>query len=463
MSLVSLMIAGSLCSCSMLRSDYERTDGVKIAEQWEQNSRYQSVIRDADSSWWVDFKDPVLTSLIEYGLANANDLKIALATLKRYALKAELTDTNLLPTPNASLSTGKNWDNKSGNSRESSSASIGISYEIDLFGRLRAERDIDRFAYKASEWDLKATKLTIASNIAKLYWQLAYFNDSLRFEQQDVKDYESILKRIRLRYEEGAISRYEYNRTREQYLTAKNNVIANTDSIQETVNKLLILLSADSIPDNIDISGITLADKYLPKINPGIPADVLENRPDLQSAEFKLKSLLASYDKSRLSFFPKLTITGSESASSAELFEFFRNPVTSILGSLTLPFLNYSTLSLNRDIAKVDYEKAVLEYESKVRSALLEVSFLTAELDRSHEKIVNSKERVEMARQNDQYYDLKYNNGAMSYNDFLTNKLALRTYILSLYKEIQNQLNYEADLYNALGGAQKKINKSEAE
>ena len=145
------------------------------------------------------------------------------------------------------------------------------------------------------------------------------------------------------------------------------------------------------------------------------------------------------------------------------LLEFFTNPVTAIAGSIALPFLNYSTLSLNRDIAKVDYEKAVLEYETKVRTALLEVKLLTGELDRSHEKLSNARKRVELAQQNDRSYDVKYNSGAMSYNDFLNNKLMLRSYILNLLKEVQTQLNYEAELYNALGGSQKTDNNQQAD
>jgi outer membrane protein TolC len=111
----------------------------------------------------------------------------------------------------------------------------------------------------------------------------------------------------------------------------------------------------------------------------------------------------------------------------------------------------------------VDYEKAVLEYETKVRTALLEVKLLTGELDRSHEKLSNARKRVELAQQNDRSYDVKYNSGAMSYNDFLNNKLMLRSYILNLLKEVQTQLNYEAELYNALGGSQKTDNNQQAD
>ena len=460
---LALAVAGTLSSCSFLRSDYERTTNVHIPEQFEQNVQYQSVIRDAESSWWRDFNDPLLSGLIEYALNNANQLKIALATLQRYALRADLTDLNLLPTPNASMSSGRNWDNRHDRISSNSSASVGISYELDLFGRLKAERDVDRMAYEASVWDFKAAKLTIAVNIAKLYWQLAYFHDALAFEQQNLKDYEKILEKIKIRYDAGAISRYDYNRTVEQSLSSKNNIITFTDNIQETMNQLMILLSVDSMPKELDVSQITLRDTSIPSINPGIPADILENRPDLQAAEYKLKSLLASYDVTRLNFFPKITLTGKESTSSDQLLEFFTNPVTAIAGSIALPFLNYSTLSLNRDIAKVDYEKAVLEYETKVRTALLEVKLLTGELDRSHEKLSNARKRVELAQQNDRSYDVKYNSGAMSYNDFLNNKLMLRSYILNLLKEVQTQLNYEAELYNALGGSQKTDNNQQAD
>lgn len=452
---IAVIIATTLSSCSLFRSEYERSDAVKLEAQWLDGQSYQSVVRDAESSWWLSFQDPILNRLIDLGLTNANELKIALKTLQKYALRAELTDTNLLPTPNASLSSGKSWQNDHNNKSSNSSASIGISYELDLFGRLKAERDVDRLAYEASVWDFKATKLTLAKSIAKLYWQLGYYNDALRFEEQNVIDYEKILEKIKYRYEAGAISRYDYNRTKEQYLTSQNNVVTYSNNILETINQIQILLSSDQLPSDLDLKAVTLENKLVPEVDPGIPSDVLENRPDLQAAEYNLKSQLANYDQTKLNFLPRLTLTGTERTTSDELLEFFTNPVTAIAGSLALPFLNYSTLSLNRDIAKVDYEKGVLEYETKVRSALLEVKLLTTELDRSHIKVQNARDRVAMAYEDDQDYDVKYNNGAMSYNDFLTNKLALRRYILNLDQEIQTQLNYVADLYNALGGAPK--------
>lgn len=441
-------------SCSLLRSDYERTQEIKINGQWIENADFSSVMRDPDSNWWLDFNDPQLTNLIELGLKNSNELKIALKLLQKVALESDLTNTNLLPTSGASLGSRKSWAENNQKS-SSSSADFNLSYEIDLFGKLQTERDIGKLSYEAQVYDYKSVKLSLTYNIAKNYWKLAYLNDALKFEQQNLQDYEKILNLVELKFKEGAISRYDHNRTKEDLLSSKNKIISYKEQILKTLVDLATLVSVDDEKE-LYFEDYSLEGKTVPKINPGIPADILENRPDLQSMEYKIKSSLASYDLTKLNFFPSITLTGSEGFSSKDLLSFFENPITTIAASLKLPFLNYSTLTLKRDISKIEYESTVLKYEDSLRSALLEVKYILHFLEGLEDQISYASEKISLAKMNDLDYELKYDNGAMSYNDFLANKLLLRQYVLNYYNLLQEQLTETADLYKALGGSQTK-------
>lgn len=452
-------MAASLCSCSLLRSDYERTQAVVMDAQWEKNAAFVSSMRNPEGAWWLDFGDPVLTSLIERGLTKSNTIYEALLTLKKYELSSSLADLNKIPTPNASLSTGKSW-NHNGSKSSSASASFGISYELDLFGKLAAERDVADMAYMAGKEDFLAVKLALSRQIAEKYWQIAYANMSLETDKKNCADYDTILKKAQLRFDLGDISAYDLNRTKENRVSAQNSVINDENSKLKAKHELMLLLSEDkeeNIPGNMD--SYTLEGKKVPQIEPGIPADILENRPDLKSAEYQVKSKLASYDVRRLAFLPGLTLTGSARTGSSSLFQFFDDPVLSLAGSLTAPFFNYSTLSINRDSSKADYEKSVYEFEDKIRAALFEVAEILKRSERGEEQIKLMRQRLEIAKQDDRNYDLRYDAGSISYHDYLENKQRIRTYQLAYYKQLQTNLSDAALLYEALGGTQNKQGK----
>ncbi len=444
-----------LSGCDIMRSEYHRTDAVSIRSSWGENAAFSSVMRDPQGAWWRDFDDPVLSSLIEKGFDTASELKVAAATLQIMALRADVADLNLLPTPSAHLNSSQKW-NHNGSKSRSSSASFGISYEIDLFGRLKAERDVSRFAYEASLEDYSSVKLSLSSQIASAYWRLAYFNDALRSEEENVREYETLIKLAELRFKEGAISLYDLNRTKAQCLSSKNSVATYRTEIVSAKDTLMLLLSVDDEKDlGFDTAELTLKGKMIPEIVPGIPADILENRPDLKSAENDLKSKLADYDVSTLSFFPELTLTGTLGTGSNALFKFFEDPAFTLAGALTAPFFNYERLTLNRNVSKVTYEKAVYQFENTLRKAIFEVGELLVQLDAGRQRIKNTSEALSLAEINDRHYRLRYDSGKMSYGDFLDNRRALRAATLENLKEIRTQLEITASLYKALGGAQK--------
>jgi NodT family efflux transporter outer membrane factor (OMF) lipoprotein len=444
-----------MTGCDIMRSEYQRTDAVSIKSSWSGDAEYSSVMRDPQGAWWRDFDDPVLSSLIEKGFDSASELKVAASALQIMALRADVTDLNLLPTPTARLGASEKWDHN-GNKIKSSSASVGISYEIDLFGRLKAERDVSRFAYDASYEDYLSVKLSLSSQIAAAYWKLAYFNDALKSEEENIREYETLIKLAELRFKEGAISLYDLNRTKSQCLSSKSSAASDRSEITAAKNTLMLLLSVDDEKDlGFDLSAASLQGKKVPLVAAGIPADILENRPDLRSAENDLKSKLADYDVSTLSFFPQLTLTGTLGTGSNALLKFFEDPAFTLAGALTAPFFNYENLTLSRNISKATYEKSVYQFENTLRKAIFEVAELLQRLEDGQERIRNTEEAVELARINDSHYRLRYDSGKMSYGDFLDNRRALRAATLENLREIRTQLENTASLYKALGGAQK--------
>ncbi len=444
-----------LGGCGILRSDYQRTQAVIPGTSWNADEALVSVLRDPEGAWWRDFGDETLDALIARGLAGSTEIATAASALRSAALRAQVEDLSLLPTPSAHLSSSKRFPHHGG-SVSSSSSSLEISYEADLFGKLAADRDAARFTYEATLEDFLAVKLSLSRRIASAYWTLAYARDALRSEERNIEEYRDIVRLAELKHREGAISLYELNRAKTQRLTSMTAAAGYRDQILAAEDELLALLSLNSREElPVSLDDLTLEGRSVPGIMPGIPADLMSNRPDLRSAEKSLKAKLASWDRSRLAFFPSLTLTGGLGAGSDELFGFFDNPVLSLAGSLTAPFLNYRNLSLNRDISREDYEKAVADFEDRWRRALFEVKELLQTVSSDRERCQNTSEALALAEENDRRYRLQYDSGGMSYGDFLDNRRTLRTARLEHYRQLMQHLEDTAKLYQALGGAQK--------
>lgn len=173
-----------LCSCSLLRTEYVRP-ALDVQAVWENGISESVSGKNADTRFWESFRDPVLNELIDAALKSNNDYQAAKERVLQAFYSAKQIGTNINPTASASLSSGRTWMFSDGKDvTSSSSSSLGISYEVDLFGRLKAERDSAAHTYQASEEDLQATRLALIFQAADYYWNIGYYNDLLRLNRK---------------------------------------------------------------------------------------------------------------------------------------------------------------------------------------------------------------------------------------------------------------------------------------
>ena len=265
---------------------------VTVPEQW-QTGQTQSETQ-AISQWWTSFGDPQLNQWVEKVLATNSDLAIATLTLKQARLEAGLATSDTYPDVSASVSGDRSKPLDGGNSSKSYQTSLSVSYELDLWGKLSAAKDAAMWTALATQQEREATAQSLVATTAQLYWQIGYLNQRVELSNNDIKDAKETLALTQSQYRHGSVTRVN---VLEAERTLAGLEATHRDYLQqrtEAVNAFAILF--DQPPQDLATSIPALPDYAVPTIEAGVPADVLNRRPDVKQSLFELKSVLATKD-----------------------------------------------------------------------------------------------------------------------------------------------------------------------
>ncbi|MET3494216.1 efflux transporter outer membrane subunit [Variovorax boronicumulans] len=450
---LAVALALALGGCTLFQPEPREQRPLEVPQVWQQpQPGTPSAASMLPARWWRAFNDPQLDALIDSALRTNNDLAAAGIRVQRAQLQAGLANTNLTPGVAAQASTGRSYDLKRGGTAGSSSSSlVTLSYELDLWGRLAAQRSAADWELKATESDRQATALSLVGTTAGLYWQLGYLNQRIALSEAGIDDARRILALVRAKYAAGAVSGLDVAQAGQNLASQE---AAHTQLLQQRVearNALAILF--DRPPEAAAQEPSQLPSIDLPVIEAGLPANLLARRPDLRAAEQRLRASVANVDATRTSFYPTLSLTGSLGTSSTVLGEVLRNPVGTLGAGLVLPFLQWNTARLTVAVSQTQYEEAVLGFRQSLYTALSEVENALSsriQLRDESEKLVVALQEAQRA---ENLSEVRYRAGATALQPVLDAKERRRSAEVSLALNRLNQLNATMTLYKALGGA----------
>ena len=403
-----------------------------------------------DDAWWRRFGDPKLERLIERVLASNPNLAAAGFALERARAVAGLNRNALFPRAGASLDStySKPLDN-GGSSTRSHFASAGVSYVVDLWGKLRLQRDMSAWEAQATAEDLHSTRLALVGTTANFYWQLAFLNRRIAVGEQTLANLERTRSLARSQYDAGAVSRLELLEA-EQALQAQRAMQSEFAQLRvEVRNSLAVLLGGEPWSD--EPQDIVLARGV--DIEPGLPADLLRARPDLRAAELRLRSSLANVDVVERSFYPSLTLTGTVGGASDELRNVLENPLATLGAGLILPFMRWQEVSLNTRIASAGYEIAVNEFRTALYTAFKEVDDALSARAQLVTQLQAREASHAAAMRATRLYEVRYRAGAVPLRAWLDAQERERVAELALAQTRLEQLQNDVLLLQALGGA----------
>lgn len=446
------VVVAALSACASHTGSYQRPE-VAVPAQWQQgDATADQAARAAQalSPWWPALNDPLLTQLIHDALARNNNLAQAAIKVRRAQLVAGQAASDQLPSISVRGSSSVSRELDGGPSTRLHSVTAGASWEVDLWGRLAALRDVADWEAQATEQDRQAAVMSLVGTVANLYWQVAYLNQRVQASQQSIDYARQTLKLVNGQYGVGSVSGLEVAQAT-QALAAQE--ASHTQWLQQRVqarNALAILF--DQPPSVAINEAVRLPDGVLPAVQAGLPASLLTRRPDLRAAELRLRKGLASVDATRSSFYPSLTLTGSVGGSSTALSDVLHNPLGTLGAGLVLPFVQWRDMQRSVAISQADYDAAVLGYRQNWYQALSDVETALSARVQFEDQGVSLTRAFEAAQTSERLSEVRFRAGAVPLKTWLDAQETRRQAENNLAQNRLNRLNALVTLYQSLGG-----------
>lgn len=451
----ALMLSSSLFGCAaVVKTPYQQPN-VNMPNNF-QNSKAISQQVHADvyaDQWWTLFGDTQLNQLVNQVLSNNTDLAVAGINLQQARLQAGLAQNKQGPRVNSSVSAGHNIELNSGDdSSRGLSLSGGVSYELDLFGKLANQTEATRWEALATEQDLQSTAQSLIATTANLYWQLGYLNERYQIAQQNLASTQKTYELVRTQYRAGAVSGLDLTSAEQAVQSQKATLSQIEQQRVEARTALAVLLHMPVQQLNIQ-EPTRLPRIGLPSIAAGLPADLLARRPDLQAAELRLRKSLATKDATKASYYPSISLTGNLGSSSTSLSNLLQNPALTLGASLSLPFLQYNDMKKDLAISDLDYEKSILQYRQTLYQAFADVENALSARTELNQQVALQERNVQLAEKTERLTEVRYRNGAIALKNLLDAQATTRNAQLSLVQTKQSQYNAYVTLMQALGGS----------
>ena len=421
---------------------------------------------DAPNLGWNEFfKDERLKKLIALGLENNHDLRLALLNAETVRAQYRIRRSSLLPSVSASgaFTRQRVSEEYSGTGMayhaNALEANIGlVSYELDLFGRVRSLSEAAFAQYLQAEQNARAAKISLVAEIAAQYYAAELAREQLELMRKSLETTRASLKLVRLRHEKDVATKLDCATAEAQFHGIESAVKQLEESRELALNALALLVGGKAMPADFDAPAplpLYETDALTAPIRPGLPSETLRLRPDIAAAEQALRAANANIGAARAAFFPTVSLTGTYGFSSTELEGLFSgNPARAwtFAPSVSVPIFSGGRLSAELDVAKLRRETEIINYDKAVQTAFREVADELAAQKSLAEKIVSDRETLDSRRERCELTDLLYRKGSGKLLDVF---LAQNDYFdaqQTLAQSCANLVAAKIRLYKALGG-----------
>lgn len=410
-----------------------------------------------DLGWWEIFQDETLRDLIDTALAENYDVRVAAARVLDARARLTITRSSQVPTVSADGSAAYNrtlGTPPPGTPREtfSSTATLDLSFEIDLWGRLRRATEAARAQLLATEEARHTVLRTLVSDVASAYFQLCELDLELQIARRTLAGRRDSLRLVTLREEGGVATLFEV-RQAETLVTGAAQVIPDTERrIEQVENSIAVLLGRH--PGPVRRGRALMQQIALPAVPAGLPSTLLERRPDIRQAEQLLVAANAEIGAARALFFPQITLTGFAGVNASLVDGTLFGPlgVFAATPSVTLPIFNAGRIRAGVESAEARQQAAGLLYQQTIQQAFREVADALVEHRKRQELRAHQESLVASLRDAVRVADIRYKGGVSQYLEVLDSESRLFTAELQLAQTQRDELLAIVQLYRALGG-----------
>jgi len=449
-ALVAVLIATGGCA---LGPDYERPE-IEDPEAFRQPVRTGESIASLD--WWQQYQDPQLRALIELALAENNDLAIAVARIEEARARYGFVRADQFPRIDGNVSAGRG--NLVGafipgvGVQEQYVLAGGVSWEVDLFGKLRRSSEAARAELLATEEARRAVTITLIADVASAYLLLRDLDTRYEISQRTLKTRKDSTALVTARFDKGTVALIDVNQAEIEEADAAVQMVSLERAVIQTENLINVLVGRN--PGSILRQRNAKLRLSPPDVPAGLPSELLERRPDVRQAEQLLAAQTARIGIAEALRWPSLNLTASLGLASTDLSDLLDSDakIWDISGNLFAPIFNSGQNKRRVEVEKARTEQLLNAYEQTVLQAFREVEDALVGIRTLYDEARAREGQVKAARSAATLSRARYDGGVTSYLEVLESERSLFRAELAESSVRREQLVGVVTLYKALGG-----------
>lgn len=364
--------------------------------------------------WWRGFRSSELTQLMEEAQTVNLDIAAAVSRIVEADAQARQAGAALLPSLSGggsetySRTSGSSASGLTNGGREvvNYSSSLSASYQLDFWGQNRDALQTAEETANANRFDRDTVALTTLAAVADAYFQVLSSQDRLRTAQRNIASAQRILDAIRERRKAGTGTDLDVAQQESVLANQKALVPPLRQTLDQNANALAVLVSRP--PESVRLAGGSLDRIAIPRVTPGLPSELLTQRPDIRRQEAQLASATANIGNARAQFFPTIQLTGNGGYQSSALVSLFQPHAAffQLVGSATQPIFDGGKILGNFEYAKArqdellqTYRKTIVQAFTDVDNALFSIKQTTIKLQLQRDVVNASRRAFDLAEQ----------------------------------------------------------------
>jgi multidrug efflux system outer membrane protein len=418
----------------------------------------------ADLKWFEVFKDEKLQDLIRTALQQNYDLRIAVSRVEQARAGLGIVRSNQFPQFGAGGSVEINRLSRDGvtpipsqlvpdQNRNFGSAALQLlSFEVDIWGKLRRATEAARANLLSADDTRKAVVTTLVSDVATSYLTMRELDYALEISQETLQTRKDSLELTRSRQTGGVSTLLDLRQAEQLVYTADETIPTIQQQIEQTENQITLLLGEN--PGSVARGRSLTEQNFAPEVPSGLPSSLLERRPDIQAAEQSLIAANAQIGVARAAYFPTVSLSGFLGGQSTQLSSLFSGPHSawSLVPQVTQPIFTAGRLKSNVRLAQAEHDEAITQYRKTIQTAFTEVSDALIAHQRTRESRQKQQALVSTLEDRKRLAYLRYRGGVDTQLNALDADRDLFQAQLDLAQlQLQDTLTV-VQLYKALGG-----------
>ena len=444
---LSLVLSVMLFAGCALVQQYPTSVAEELKYSAEVKEKYK-----ANEEWWKQYQNAELNRLVDMALANNPDYLKAAININKELYNLNLTKYDLFPTLSGGLNASSQRQiSTSDNFASNFSGETGLSYEADLYGKIRDLYSAQEFEYQATVMDKESARLSLINSVVDLYFNLEYLQNTIDVSKKNVKAYQNIQNITAAKYKSGKVDNLEFLQAKQSLLSEQNKLLNSQTQFSELEASLKNILNIRQ-EDSLNIKyGDILAQKNL-GVNLEVPLSVLANRPDLLASQYRLEKAFKNLEAENKTWYPSVSLQGLLGTGSDKARTTFDFPY--VLGSVAvdLPFLDWNRVKNNIKLSEADYQITLIDFQDTLNQAVNEVVYYYFAYGNANQILQNTQKNYQNSRLITKYYKNRYDNGKAEFKDYLEAIYSENALRKDLIQQKYQTIKYENYVYKAMAG-----------